>query len=267
MLTFERRRLIVQCLRSRGVVSAAEMAEDLGASVITVRRDLKAMAGEGLVLRTRGGAVLPDGPAREPPYAEKANQAAAEKAAIARVAVGMLRAGESIALGPGTSTLALARLLADIPELTVVTNSLLVPQALMSAPHIEVIMTGGTLRRAIHALVGPAAEESLRSLWVSKAFVAGNGLTVERGLSTPNPLMAAVDRALTAAAESVVVLADHTKIGRETMFQTLPLNRISTLITDARADPQQLAAFRDAGVSVLVADEGDGLAAAMRRSA
>ncbi|HEX6351145.1 MAG TPA: DeoR/GlpR family DNA-binding transcription regulator [Candidatus Dormibacteraeota bacterium] len=254
MLAAERRRRIAEIIRARGVVSVTEMAEALGTSEITLRRDLRAMADQGLLMRTHGGAVLPAGLAHEPTYSEKSSQAAAEKAAIARLAVRLVRAGDSIVLGPGTTTLALARLLVDYPELTVVTNSLLVAEALMPATRVEVILTGGTLRRGIHALVGPAAEESVRSLRASQAFISGNGLTAERGLSTPSPLVAATDRALAAAAQQIVVLADHTKIGHETMSQTIPLERISTLITDGHADHRELALIREAGVAVQVAE-------------
>jgi len=257
MLAVERRRLIAESVRSRGVVSVAEMAEALGTTEITLRRDLRVMAKEGLLVRTHGGAVQPMGLGHEPSYHEKSGQAAGEKAAIARLAFGMVRPGDSILLGPGTTTLALARLLVNCPELTVVTNSLLVAQALMEAPRVEVILTGGALRRSIHALVGPAAEESVRALRASQTFISGNGFSAERGLSTPSPLVAATDRALASAAQQVVVLADHTKIGQETMCQTVPAARIHTLITDSRADPNELAAIRETGVEVRVADVGE----------
>src|SRR5438270_11875045 len=210
MLAAERRRHIAESIRTRGVVSVAEMAQSLGTTEITVRRDLRSMAREGLLVRTHGGAVLPAGLGHEPSYSEKAQQAAAEKAAIAQLAVSLVRPGDSILLGPGTTTLALARLLVSSPELTVVTNSLLVAEALMAAPRVEVILTGGTLRRSIHALVGPAAEDSVRSLRASKALISGNGFTAERGLSTPSPLVAATDRSIANAAQHVVALADHT---------------------------------------------------------
>ncbi len=253
MLAVERRRRIVEMIRSRGVGVVGELAETLGASEITLRRDLRVMADQGILIRTHGGALLPSGLAHEPSYTEKASQAAEEKAAIARVAVEMVRPGDSIVLGPGTTTLALARLLVDFPELTVVTNSLLVAEVLMPAAQVEVMLTGGTLRRSIHALVGSATEESLRSLRASLAFISGNGLTAERGLSTPSPLVAAADKALAASAQRVVVLADHTKIGHDTMCQTALLSDISVLITDDDASHVELAAIREAGVKVLVA--------------
>jgi DeoR/GlpR family transcriptional regulator of sugar metabolism len=253
MLAAERRRLISESIRARGVVSVADMARSLGTTEITLRRDLSRMAREGLLVRTHGGAVLPAALGHEPSYSEKARQAGPEKASIAQLAYSLVRPGDSIVLGPGTTTLALARLLVNFPELTVVTNSLLVAQALMEAPHVEVMLTGGTLRRSIHALVGAAAEESVRSLRASQAFISGNGFTAERGLSTPSPLVAATDRALAGAAQQVVVLADHTKIGQETMCQTVPAARVDTLITDSRAEPHALDSIRAAGIEVLVA--------------
>ena len=257
MLAVERRRLIAENIRTRGVVSVGEMAHALGTTEITLRRDLRSMAREGLLVRTHGGAVLPAALGHEPSYSEKARQAGPEKAAIARLAAQMVQPGDSILLGPGTTTLALARLLVGSPELTVVTNSLLVAQALMDAPHVEVILTGGTLRRSIHALVGPATEDSVRSLRASQAFISGNGFSAERGLSTPSPLVAATDRALAGAAQQVVVLADYTKIGQETMCQTVPAARVHTLITDSRATPVELEAIRAAGVDVRVARVGE----------
>src|SRR5260221_11061680 len=133
------------------------------------------MAREDLLVGAQGGAVRRAVLGHEPSYSEKAHQAAAEKGAIAALAIGLVRPGDSILLGPGTTTLALARLLSAIPELTVVTNSLLVAQALMNAPHVEVILPGGTLRRSIQPLVGPPAQESVRSLRASQAFISGNG--------------------------------------------------------------------------------------------
>src|ERR1700737_4146343 len=177
MLAVERRRLIAEIIRSRGGVSVAEMADPLGTTEITLRRDLRAMAKDGLVVRTHGGAIRPAGLGHEPSYSEKTQQAAGEKASIARVALEMVGPGDSIGLGPGTTTLALARLLVQCPELTVVTNSLLVAQALMEAPRVEVILTGGTLRRSIHAPVGPATEEAGRRLGASKASTPRRGPT------------------------------------------------------------------------------------------
>ncbi|MEP7054913.1 MAG: DeoR/GlpR family DNA-binding transcription regulator [Actinomycetota bacterium] len=249
----ERRRRILEEARAHGMVSLRGLSEQLGTSEPTIRRDLRTMAAQGLLRRTHGGAVLRTGAAHEATYSEKSSQASAEKAAIARVAAKSVHSGDSILIGPGTTTLALARLLVDRADLTVVTNSLIVAQALMTATGVDVVMTGGTLRRSIHALVGPAAEQTLAGLRVSRLFVSGNGVTAGRGLTTPNMMVAAADRALAAAAREVFVLIDYTKVGVETMCQTVPVAAMTQLISDGSADAAQVARLRDAGVDVLLA--------------
>lgn len=146
---------------------------------------------------------------------------------------------------------------ARVPGLTVVTNSLLVAQALAHANRVEVVMTGGTLRGSNYALVGSGAEQSLQGLRVSRAFLSGSGLTAERGLSTSNMLSASVDRALVQAAGEVVVLADHTKLGSDTMFQTVPTDVITRLVTDEPPGHDdraatELQALADQGVQIAV---------------
>ena len=253
MLIEERRRHILQQVQARGIVSLRELAEQLATSEVTVRRDLQAMASEGLLRRTHGGAILADGLAHEQVQPAGADQAAAGKAAIAELAVGLVQPGDSILLGPGRTTLALARLLVALPELTVVTNSLPAAQALMQAPQVDVVVMGGNLRRSIQALVGPVTEQNAQGLRVSQVFLSGDGVTVERGLTTPNLFAAATDQALAAAARQVVVLVDSAKLGKETMCQTVPGPDIDVLITDSGADPEQLRRLREAGVDVRVA--------------
>jgi DeoR family fructose operon transcriptional repressor len=157
-------------------------------------------------------------------------------------------------LGPGTTTLCLARLLPRVGDLTVVTNSLLVAEALASARTIEVVVTGGMMRRSIHALVGPGTELALRGLRVSWGFMSGNGVSAARGLTTPNLLVAAADQAIAAASRRIAVLADHSKIGQETMCLTVPPERIDMLITDASVDASELELLRAAGLDVRIAD-------------
>lgn len=245
-------------VRSNGAVSLRELARVVQTSEVTVRRDVRALEAEGLLDRRHGGAVLPGGFTRESGFPQKSHLATAEKTAIADLAAGFVEEGEAVVVGAGTTTQELARRLARIPGLTVVTNSLLVAQALAHANRVEVVMTGGTLRGSNYALVGSGAEQSLQGLRVSRAFLSGSGLTAERGLSTSNMLSASVDRALVQAAAEVVVLADHSKLGTDTMFQTVPTDVITRLITDEPppADERaatELQALADQGVQIAVA--------------
>ncbi|MFD5553671.1 DeoR/GlpR family DNA-binding transcription regulator [Streptomyces sp. NPDC127068] len=262
----ERRQLILEMVRANGAVSLRELARVVQTSEVTVRRDVRALEAEGLLDRRHGGAVLPGGFTRESGFPQKSHLATAEKTAIADLAAGLVEEGEAIVVGAGTTTQELARRLARVPGLTVVTNSLLVAQALAHANRVEVVMTGGTLRGSNYALVGSGAEQSLQGLRVSRAFLSGSGLTAERGLSTSNMLSASVDRALVQAAAEVVVLADRTKLGTDTMFQTVPTDVITRLVTDeppAHDDraATELQALADRGVQITVTGGSGGAAA------
>ncbi|MER5500874.1 DeoR/GlpR family DNA-binding transcription regulator [Streptomyces sp. NPDC002561] len=267
MFAAERRQLILEMVRANGAVSLRELARVVQTSEVTVRRDVRALEAEGLLDRRHGGAVLPGGFTRESGFPQKSHLATAEKTAIADLAAGLVEEGEAIVVGAGTTTQELARRLARVPGLTVVTNSLLVAQALAHANRVEVVMTGGTLRGSNYALVGSGAEQSLQGLRVSRAFLSGSGLTAERGLSTSNMLSASVDRALVQAAAEVVVLADHTKLGSDTMFQTVPTDLITRLVTDEPPSHDdraatELQALADQGVQIAVAGAGNGPAPA-----
>jgi DeoR/GlpR family transcriptional regulator of sugar metabolism len=254
MLIAERRRRILEQVRLRGYASFRDLAEVVGISESTVRRDLRAMVDEGLLGATRGGAThvdhaVPDQPRGIP----AADPMAAERRAIAKRAAELVEPASAILLGPGRTTMQLARCLPDAEPLTVITNSVPVTNALLDAEHIDLVMVGGTLGRSIAAFVGPMTEQSLKGLRGAQVFISGEGVTVDRGLTTPNVFAAATDMALVAAARQVIVLADHTKLGRDTMCQTVPTQRIDVLITDSGADPAVVQALADTGVDVLVA--------------
>ncbi|WP_046471130.1 DeoR/GlpR family DNA-binding transcription regulator [Allosalinactinospora lopnorensis] len=257
----ERRERILELVRANGAMALRDIASQVRASEVTVRRDVRALETDGLLDRRRGGAALPGRLGHEESYTQKSGQAAPEKMAIAAAAAKLVRNDDAIVLGPGSSTEALARELTGRQNLTVVTNSLPVAETLAGAPGVEVVMTGGTLRGSIRALVGTAAEQSLAGLRVHQAFVSGNGITAERGLSTPNPTVASVDRALVGCAEEVIVLADHTKVGADTLVQTVQPEHIAHLITDNHADPEVLMTLEDMGtlvhVAVLEVDRGE----------
>ncbi|MGH3318743.1 MAG: DeoR/GlpR family DNA-binding transcription regulator [Streptosporangiaceae bacterium] len=250
----ERHRRVLELVRTRGIVSMREISQAVDASEVTIRRDLRLLATRGLIRRTHGGAAVPGALAHEPSYSEKARQSAAEKAAIAQGAVRMIKNGDALALGAGTTTLDLARLLVSYAELSVITDSLLVCQTLAEVPGISVLATGGEVRGSTRAFVGPHAERALDGLHVSTLFISGNGLTAERGLSTPDTLQAAIDRRLASTAEQIVVLTDHTKVGVDTMHQTIPVTDIDTVITDSRAASEEVRGLERAGVVVTVVD-------------
>jgi DeoR/GlpR family transcriptional regulator of sugar metabolism len=268
VLIAERRRRLLEQVRDRGYVSFRELAEALDISESTVRRDLRSMVADGLLAATRGGvgplaagaAVTTGAPAepvqtRPPASADGApgDPVFAEREAIAAYAAGLVVPGSAVLLGPGRTTTALARRLTGISHLTVVTNSIPVTQELIGSPQIDVVLVGGALRRSIGAMVGPITEQVLQGLRGAQVFLSGDGVTAERGLTTPNVFAAATDQAMMAAGKQVVVLADHTKLGHDTMCQTVPGDRIDVLVTDDAADPDVVRRLRAEGIDVQIA--------------
>ena len=250
----DRQLLILAAVVEYGVVTLQEVSSLAGTSVATARRDLRRLAEDGLVRRTHGGAAASALMSHEQAFVKRERHAAAEKLAIATIAAGMVRPGDTIALGPGTTTLALARILCRLEELTVVTNSLPAALALSDKKGIDIVLTGGSVRPSTGALVGPIAEQTLSQLFVSTVFLSGNGLTAIRGLSTPDVPTAAVDRRLVNCSDRIVVLADYSKFGVDMMALTVPTQRIDCLITDTSADATELARFRAARVDVHLAE-------------
>lgn len=255
MRVSDRRQLILDAVHQRGLLTINDVTQLVSTSEATARRDLRHLAEEGLIRRTHGGATPSLLVSREAPYQEKAQQVAAEKHAIATAAAATIADGDTVAIGAGTTTFALAQQLTAIDNLTVVTNSVLVCAALERAPNVHLMLSGGLLRNSTYALVGPMAEQSLSGMHVSTLYLSGNGLSAARGLSTPDVLAAAVDKRLVMSAARVVVLIDHTKIGVETMMQTVAPHEISCVITDSAADGEELDRLRQLGIEVVIATD------------
>ena len=247
MLAAERRTRIVTAIRRQGAVRVTELAELLDVSEMTIRRDLDELDHGGVVVKVHGGATLPAAAsADEPGFDAKAQRQRAEKAAIAAVAVRLLEPGATVGLSAGTTTFALAQAMADVHDLTVVTNSMQIAGVLHAQPEAghTVMLTGGE-RTPSDALVGPLTVTALASLHLDVVFLGVHGVDVRAGFTTPNLLEAETDRALTAAGRRVVVLADHTKWATVGLSTIAPLDQADVLITDDGLDPDAARTLAD----------------------
>ncbi|GAB6876904.1 DeoR/GlpR family DNA-binding transcription regulator [Thermaerobacter litoralis] len=253
MFAEQRRRQIIALLTSDRAVSVTELAARFGVSESTIRRDLREMEELGLVERTHGGAVLPDLRRYEPAFHQKEAERRAEKDAIARMAAQLVETGDTIILDSGTTTLALARLLRSCTDLTVVTNSIVIAGELAAAPGVEVVVTGGTVKGRTMALVGAEVVRFLSRVNVDRVFLGINGIDLEAGLTTPTLAEAETKRAMMRAAREVVLLADHSKLGRVTFAHVADLKEVDRLITDSGAPPQFVSQLRESGLEVHVA--------------
>ena len=248
MLVGERRRRIVELLTSDDRAEVAELARRFAVSESTIRRDLQQLSAEGVVERTRGGALPPS--RFEPTFGDKATTNRSQKISIARAAAALVEPGQTVFLDAGTTTLELARLLRSRSDITVASNS--VPVAFELANSARLILTGGTAREATLALVGPLAERAIEQMHADLAFVGMNGVSPQAGLTTPTWEEAATKSRMIATARSAVVLADSSKLGRISFAHVATLGQVDRIITDGGADPADVAALRAAGARVQV---------------
>jgi DeoR/GlpR family transcriptional regulator of sugar metabolism len=239
MLAQQRQAAILERVRRSGGVKVADLVAEFQVSDMTIRRDLESLAERGLLAKVHGGAtVLPPGSTEEPGFAAKSVRQRAEKAAIAARAAELVSPGLAVALSAGTTTAELARALVDVPELTVLTNSIPVADVFFRSGREDttVVLTGG-VRTLSDALVGPVAVAAVRSFHVDLVFLGVHGMSERAGYTTPNLLEAETDRALVEAGEQLVVLADHTKWGIVGISSIAPLSHARVLVTDSGLSP------------------------------
>jgi DeoR/GlpR family transcriptional regulator of sugar metabolism len=236
MLAGQRQQLIVDEVRRRGAIRVSELTELLDVSDMTIRRDLDVLASAGLVEKVHGGATAPGRPSvHEPGFEAKSHRQLEEKEAIARAAAKLVEPRRAVGITAGTTTWRLAHHLLDVPELTVLTNSIRVAEVLDREPRSDrtVVLTGG-VRTPSDALVGPVAVTTLQALHIDVLFLGVHGMADDAGFTTPNLLEAETNQAFVAAAERLVVVADHTKWGVRGLSRIARLEDADTIITDEK---------------------------------
>ncbi|WP_132993560.1 DeoR/GlpR family DNA-binding transcription regulator [Gordonia zhaorongruii] len=256
MYADERQRAIANDVRGRGRVSVNDLAERFTVTGETVRRDLAVLQRSGLLTRVHGGAVRPDlaTVVDELDLASREAARSAEKRAIGRAAQQFVPdSGGAVLFDAGSTTFQAAEALPGDAHLHVVTNSVPIASSLTGLARSTVILVGGRLRPKTQAAVGTDTVQALRRLHVSVGFIGANGLTTDHGLSTPDPDEAATKRAMIAACDRVVVLADSTKLNRQELVGFGEIDDVDVLITDDGIDPVFTEALNNHDVEVVVA--------------
>lgn len=236
MFAAERRNHIARLIETHQRVIVGELAQRFRVSEATIRRDLTLLDGIGVLQRTHGGAIAAEQMTFEPDVTDRQILHFEEKVRIGQKAVELIEDGDSVILDAGTTTVQIARALKGRRNVTVITNALNIAEELLGSPGVEILMTGGMARSRTSSLVGPYADEVLRQLNVDKVFLATNGISLTRGLTTPNPAEARTKQAMVEAANEVIAVADHSKFGRTFMAQIVPIRDVNMLVTDDGAE-------------------------------
>jgi DeoR/GlpR family transcriptional regulator of sugar metabolism len=234
MLAQQRQQAILDLVQQHGGVRVADLVREFSVSDMTIRRDLDALAQQGLVDKVHGGATRArSASTEEPGFEAKSLRQQTEKEAIARAAVELVSPGTAVGLSAGTTTWALAHALRAVDGLTIVTNSMRIADVLHAPPRTDqnVVIVGG-VRTPSDALVGPIAVSALGQLHLDIVFLGVHGMAETAGYTTPNLLEADTDRALVGAGRRLVVLADHTKWGTVGLSTIARLGDADVVISD-----------------------------------
>ncbi len=253
MYAAERQQRIIAEARRAGRVEVAALADDLGVATETIRRDLTALERRGSLRRVHGGAIPVERLEVEPSLATKSGRLADVKRRIAARALDELPPGGSIILDSGSTTLAVAELLPPDLDLTVLTNSVAAAAVLASHPGVSLYLLGGRVRGQTGAAVGDWTVRALADVVVDVALLGTNGMSVSRGLTTPDQSEALVKRAMVASARTAIVLTDSSKAGDAHLHRFADLEDVDIIITDTDLDDEVATEIRSAGPEVVTA--------------
>jgi DeoR family transcriptional regulator, aga operon transcriptional repressor len=251
--TPERQKQILSLLIRQGRLSVAEIVEQFSISEATARRDLESLAARGKAQRVHGGAITAEQAPPELPILDREKEQTDEKARIGRAAAGLVADKETLFLGSGTTVLEVARNLRDRKQLTVITNSLPVLNALAGLKEITVISLGGMLRESELSFIGHITEQALSEVRVDKVFMGTRGVSLEHGLTNDYLQETLTDRAILKIGREVVIVADYSKVNRVSTVLLAPLDTMSTFVTDEKADKKFLQAMKKQGINIIVA--------------
>ncbi|HEY5879283.1 MAG TPA: DeoR/GlpR family DNA-binding transcription regulator [Nakamurella sp.] len=247
----ERQQAILGHARSVGRVDVNMLADLFDVTPETIRRDLNELERRGLVRRVHGGAIPMERFGLELPVAQRAGHNAEQKERIAKAALEQLPDGGSIIIDAGTTTARFAEMLPADRQFTVVTHALPIAAMLAERPNVTLLLVGGQVRQGTLAAVGSWAQTGYRGVLADVAFAGTNGITLDRGLTTPDLAEAAVKQSLIASARRTVVLADHSKVGRDEFAHVADLSEVDTLITDSEVDADMAQEIHEAGLEVV----------------
>lgn len=253
MPKLERQEEIRRFIYEVGQVTVQTLSERFGVSEATIRRDLEELAAKGLIRRLHGGATRSQPVSTEPPILQRVHKRAAVKDLIGKAAAALVGNGETVFLGSGSTTLAVARHLLDRQDLTVISNSLPIVNLLADAPHITLIILGGLLRHSERSMIGHITELAIAELRADKVIMGIQAVDLQHGLTNAYLPETMTDRAIVNMAPQLILVADHTKFGRIAPSLVAPLSAVHTVVTDAEIDPQIVDELQEAGIRVIVA--------------
>jgi DeoR/GlpR family transcriptional regulator of sugar metabolism len=254
MLIPQRQTRLQELLARRGMSDLESLASALKVSLSTVRRDIEALSGQGLVKRTHGGAIWVGGAestARPHGFDQRQQHHVKVKRQIADAAREFVGAGETIIIDGGTTTWFFARTLVG-RDVQIVTNSLPIAQQFMNDEHAELVLLGGTLYPRYGVLLGPTTEQALDGLHARTLFLSVWGIH-HGALYNQNLLLIQAEQRMMQRVQQVVLLADSSKFGHSALARLCTLDAIHVVVTDAGLTKEHREPIEKAGCKLIIA--------------
>ncbi|MHC5252366.1 DeoR/GlpR family DNA-binding transcription regulator [Listeria kieliensis] len=249
MLSIERKRAIVRYVKSRKVATVSELAKHFDVHEATIRRDLTALEKDKKLKRTHGGVMLEEKVVSEPDWSKRSEVRYEEKRRIATYAAEMVEDGDTILLDAGTTTGYIAEALKERQGLTIITNDIRAASILRFSKS-KIIVTGGVIYPETYILNGMIADETIQNIHVHKAFVTTPALDVDKGLMHYDEYLVSVKKEILHSADEVILITDHTKFGRISLYKYADLDEISCIVTGKELDEVLLKQFEEKGVYI-----------------
>ena len=250
----ERKMRILELIKENDKVSVLQLCDYFNVSGATIRNDLRELEGSKLLKRTHGGAMLKTKTGFELDAQHKEGYYQAEKEKIALLALNLIEDGDTIILDTGTTTLELAKKLSSKRNLTVVINDIQIARTLEEIEDMNIIFIGGAIRKRFHCTVGNLGTAMIAGLAVDKAFMATNGISLNKGATTPEVNQAEIKKAMLAIASKIVILCDSSKIGRSSFAQFAKIQQVDIIITDSSINDNFKQGFEAQGIEVMIAE-------------
>jgi len=251
-MTLERRAKILELLDKQGQVRVTQLTAMFGVSEVTIRNDLDKLEEKRLLIKTRGGGIQTPRVGFNYEFNKELTLFLKEKQAIGKKAAELVKEKDIIILDSGTTTLEVARNLTHVKDLTIITNGVLIAHELAHYPNLKIVMLGGSLRQSSLSLVGPIAEENLKTLFCDKVFLGVNGIDSKYGMFTTHIEDASLNRLMITMSKEVIVVTDSSKFLKRSFSILGPISSIDTLVTDANIPKDEMQHLNNAGVNTIL---------------
>ena len=251
----ERRMEIFDLVTQQGKARVEDLAERFKVSSVTIRSDLSFLEKNGYIVRSHGSAIPNTGGIAELTVHEKRRRNSGVKSLIGQAAAKLIKNGDTVILDSGTTTREIASNLKSVENVVVMTNGLDVAMELASAPNVEVLISGGVLRKSAMSFSGSQAEASLKNFRFDKVFLGVDGFDLRVGITTHNEQEASLNRLMCEISEQVIAVADSTKFGKRSCHMIREFGDIDILVTDSDIPEEYVQRLREMRIQVVIAEK------------